>query len=339
LGAIGRLKFVFATAGGIVMKNVVAFLVVVLSAVLVAPARAQSYPIKPVRIIVPFLPGDAADILARLIGQKISERLGQQVIVENRSGAAGQLGLELTAHAASDGYTITVGQGGNTVVAAHTYKKLAYDPVKDFAPVALLVWNGLVLVVHPSAPFRNARDLINYAKANPSKLAFASNGEGAFVHLSFELFRLQAGFTYLHVPYKSMVLGLTELMGGQVDMAMPTFASVSPYVRSGKLRLLGTTNPTRVPQLAEFPALAETIPGYESRGWFGFLAPVATPREIVVRLNLEINRAMELPDLREKIMALGFTIDTGSPEHFETTIRNDYAKYGKLVRDIGLQPQ
>jgi len=321
------------------MKNVVVFVVFVLSAVLAAPASAQTYPARPVRIIVPFLPGDAADILARLIGQKIAERLGQQVIVDNRSGAAGQLGLELTARAAPDGYTLTVGQGGNTVVAAHTYKKLAYDPVKDFAPVALLVWNGLVLVVHPSAPFKNARELINYAKAHPGKLSFASNGEGAFVHLSFELFRLQAGFTYLHVPYKSMVLGLTELMGGQVDMSMPTFASVSPYVRAGKLRLLGTTNPTRVPQLAEFPTLAETLPSYESRGWFGFLAPAATPREIVALLNQEINRAMDLPEVREKILALGFTIDTGPPEHFATTIRNDYAKYGKLVREIGLQPQ
>ena len=327
------------TLKGIVMKTVTISLAIMFFLVLVWPAQSQPYPNKPIRIIVPFPAGDAADTLARLVGQKLAERLGQQVIVDNRAGAAGQLGLDLAAHAAPDGYTITLGQGGNLVVAPHTYKKLAYDPIKDFAPVALLVANGLVLAVHPSAPFRNVQDLITYAKANPGRLTFASNGEGAFVHLAFELLRLQAGFTYLHVPYKSGVGGLVDLVGGQVDSSMTTLATIAPFARSGKLRLLGTTNPKRLAQFADLPTIAETVPGYELRGWFGLLAPVAAPREVVVLLNQEINRAMELSDVREKVIASGWDIDTGPPEHFVTTLRNDYAKFGKLVRDIGFQPQ
>src|SRR5450759_4526736 len=225
------------------MKTVEILLAVVSSLAFIGSAQPQTYPNRPIRIIVPFPAGDAADILARLVGQKLTAHLGQQVIVDNRAGAAGQLGLDLAARAAPDGYTITVGQGGNLVIAPHTYRKLAYDPLKDFAPVALLVANGLVLVVHPSAPFKNVKDLISYAKANPDKLTFASNGEGGFVHLSFELLRVQAGFTYLHVPYKGGAPSLTDLMGGQVDASMPTLASVAAYVRSGKLRMLGTTNP------------------------------------------------------------------------------------------------
>ncbi len=321
------------------MNNCRKLLAFVWAALTMTTAIAGEYPERPIRIIVPFPAGDAADILARLVGQKLTAHLGQQVIVDNRAGAAGQLGLDLAARAAPDGYTITVGQGGNLVIAPHTYRKLAYDPLKDFAPVALLVANGLVLVVHPSAPFKNVKDLISYAKANPDKLTFASNGEGGFVHLSFELLRVQAGFTYLHVPYKGGAPSLTDLMGGQVDASMPTLASVAAHVRSGKLRMLGTTNPMRLPQFADVPTIAETVPGYESRGWFGFVAPAAVPREVIVLLNQEINRAMGLADVREKIITAGFAIDTGTPEYFAATIKNDYAKYGKLVRDIGLQPQ
>jgi tripartite-type tricarboxylate transporter receptor subunit TctC len=319
------------------MKLIVAALIGALSVSL--PAYGQTYPNRAIRIIVPFLPGDAADILARLIGPRITERLGQQVIVDNRAGAAGQLGLGLAAHAAPDGYTLTLGQGGNLVVAPHTYRKLPYDPLKDFAPVALLVSNGLVLVVNPSTPFKNVADMIAYAKANPGKLSFASNGEGAFVHLSFELLRLHAGFTYLHVPYKSAVLGVSDVISGQVDSAMLTYASASPYIRAGKLRLLGTTNPARIPQLPDVPAIAETVPGYESRGWFGVLAPAGVPREVVESLNGAINYGMGIAEVKDRVTTLGFDVDIGPPEYFATTLKNDYAKFGKLVQAIGLQPQ
>jgi len=299
----------------------------------------QKYPTKPIRVIVPAQPGSTCDTLSRLIGQKVGERLGQSVLVDNRPGASGMLGLELAAKAPPDGYSIACGQGGNLVIVAHTYKKLPYDPLKDFAPVALMATNYMALVVHPSAPFKSVKDLVAYAKANPGQLSFASNGEGAFIHLTTEQFRTQAGFTYLHVPYKGIAQYTTELMGGRVDAAFSAFTSLLPYVRSGKLRLLAIAKATRAANYPDFPTVAETIPGFVAGGWFGFVAPAATPRETVSLLNREINRAMGLPDVREKMVAYGLDIVTEAPEFFGETIRSDYAKYGKLVREIGLQPQ
>src|SRR5262245_39946131 len=321
------------------MKAIRALLAAAVSLTVVLPVASQPYPSKPIRLIVPFPPGDAADILARLVGQKLAARLGQPVVVDNRAGAAGQLGLDVGARAASDGYTITLGQGGNLVIAPHAYKKLAYDPLKDFAPVALLVKNGIVLVVNPSTSFKSVTDVITFAKANPGKFTFASNGEGGFVHLAFEMLRIQASFSYLHVPYKGGGQALTEVLGGQVDGTMVTAAVAMPHYRSGKLRVLGTTNPGRMSQLPEVAAIAEALPGYELRGWFGIVAPATVARETVAILNREINFAMRIPDVEEKITSMGFDIATGTPELFAETIKTDYARFGKLTRDIGLQPQ
>jgi tripartite-type tricarboxylate transporter receptor subunit TctC len=301
-------------------------------------AGAQQYPSKPIRIVIPFPPGNTLDIMARLIGPKITERLGQNVIVENRAGASGQLGMEFGARAAPDGYTLVGGQGGNMVVAPHTYKKLPYDPLKDFVPIALSTTNFLALVVHPSVPFRSVRDLITYAKANPNKVTFASNGEGGFPHMTIELFRVMGGFTYVHVPYKGSAQIATDLIGGHIDAAIDGITGLTPHIRSGKLRLLAITNPTRVPEF-DAPTIAETLPGYDSRGWFGFLAPTGTPREIVTLLNQEINRAMLLPDVKEKLNSAGLIIVAEPPEFFGAAIKSDFAKYGKLIRDIGFQPQ
>lgn len=304
----------------------------------ICAASAQSYPAKPIRIIIPFPPGNTMDIMARLIGPKITERLGQNVIVENRAGASGQLGLEFAARAAPDGYTLVGGQGGNLVVAPHTYKKIPYDSFKDFAPVALSTTNYLALVVHPSVPFRAVRDLLTYARANPSRVTFASNGEGGFPHMTIELFRVMGGFTYIHVPYKGSAQIATDLIGGHVDAAIDGITGLTPHIRSGKLRLLAITNPVRVPEF-DAPAIAETLPGYDSRGWFGFLAPAGTPREIITLLNQEINRAIALPDVKEKLVSAGLILVSEPPEFFAATIKSDYAKYGKLIRDIGFQPQ
>ena len=306
---------------------------------LACAAAAQNYPAKPIRIIVPFPPGNTIDIMSRLIGPKIAERLGQNVIVDNRAGAAGQLGLELGARAAPDGYTLIAGQGGNLVVMPHTYKKLPYDPLKDFVPIALSTTNYLALVVHPSVPFKGVKDLIAYAKANPGRLTIASNGEGGFPHMTIELFRVMGGFTYLHVPYKGSSQIATELIGGQVDAAIDGITGLTPHIRSGRLRLLAVTNPTRVPQFPDAPTIAETLPGYDSRGWFGYLAPAGTPREIVTLLNREINRAIALPDVKEKLESAGLIIVAEPPEFFAETLKSDYAKYGKLIHDIGFQPQ
>jgi tripartite-type tricarboxylate transporter receptor subunit TctC len=321
------------------MRAVGIALAIVSSLGFMSGAQSQSYPARPIRVIVPFTAGDTVDILARLVGQKLTESLNQQVINDNRPGATGMLGLDLAARATPDGYTIALGQGGNLVIAPHTQRKPLYDPVKDFAAVAQLVSNGLVLVVNPSSPFKNTRDLVDYAKANPGKLTFASNGEGGFVHLSFERLRQQTGFTYTHIPYKGLAPSLTDLMSGQVMASMATLVAVGQHVKSGKLRILGTTNPTRAPQIPDIPAIAESFPGYESRGWFGFVAPAATPRTVVALLNREINKAMGMADVEDKIVAAGFTIDTGTPDYFAATIRSDYAKYGKLIRDIRLQLQ
>ena len=306
---------------------------------LVYTAAAQSYPSKPIRIIIPFPPGNTVDIMARLMGPKLTERLGQNVIVDNRAGASGQLGMELAAKAPPDGYTLVGGQGGNLVVMPHTYKKIPYDPIKDFAPIALSTTNFLALVVHPSVPFKSARDLIVYAKANPNKVTFGSNGEGGFPHMTIELFRVMGGFTYVHVPYKGSAQIATDLIGGHIDAAIDGITGLTPHIRSGKLRLLAITNPTRVPQFEGTPTIAESLPGYDSRGWFGFLAPAGTPREIVTLLNQEINRAIALPDVKEKLVSAGLIIVTEPPEFFAAAIKSDFAKYGKLIRDIGFQPQ
>jgi len=309
-------------------------------ALAVTPAvLAQSYPSRPVKVIVPFPPGDAADILSRLIGPKMAERMGQPVIVENRAGASGQIGLEVLKNAAADGYTIGVGQGGNLVVAPHTYKKLPYDPLKDFVAVAIIATNYLAVVANPGVPFKSAAEMIAWAKANPGRMTLATNGEGGFPHLAFEHLAVMGGFKFQHIPYKGAAQIITDVMGGQVQLGIGAYTSLSPHVLSGRVRLIAVTNPVRVPNKPELPIFAEAVPGYDSRGWFGYVAPAATPREIVARLNDEINRAMKLPDVSEKMIAAGLIIVTEPPEFFGDMIRSDYAKYGKLARDIGFKPQ
>lgn len=321
------------------MRCLISLPVLAITLALAPALHAQQYPAKPIRVIIPFPPGASLDTMSRLIAPKLTERLGQNIVVDNRSGAAGQLGLELAARAAPDGYTLVGGQGGNLVVQPHTYKKLPYDPFKDFEPVALSTTNFLGLVVNPSLPFKSLQDLVAYGRKNPGKLSFASNGEGGFPHMAVEMLRVQAGFTYLHVPYKGGAQIVAEIMGARVDGTILGIASLTPHIRAGRLRLLAVTSPARVELFPEVPAIAETYPGYESGGWFGYLAPARTPAKIVALLNQEINRAMTLPDVKDKLVALGLTVVAGTPESFARTLRSDYEKYGKLIRAIGLQPQ
>src|SRR3974390_1159067 len=208
---------------------------------LAGTAAAQTYPTRPVKVIVPYPPGDAADILARLIGPKVSDRLGQQMVVENRPGASGQIGMEVLKNSAADGYTIGVGQGGNLVVAPHTYKKIPYDPLKDFVPVAVIATNYLAVVANPGVPFKTAAQMIAWAKANPGKLTLATNGEGGFPHLAFENLAIMGGFTFQHIPYKGATQIATDVMGGQVQLGFGAYTSLSPHVLSGRLRLIGVT--------------------------------------------------------------------------------------------------
>jgi tripartite-type tricarboxylate transporter receptor subunit TctC len=315
------------------------FLISILFALSLSTANSQNFPNKPIRIVIPFPPANTTDIMSRLIAPKMSERLGQQVIVENRPGASGMLGLDQVAKSPADGYTIACVQGGNMVVLPHTSKNVPYDPLKDFAPIAVSTTNYLAIVANPDAPFKTVGEMVRYAKANPGRLTVATNGEGGFPHLAFEHLRTMAGITYTHVPYKGSAAIATDVMGGQVQAAIDGITGMTPHIKSGRLRILATTNKTRPALWPDTPVAGEDVPGYESGGWFGYAAPAGTPRAIVLRLNEEINRAMKSPDVSEKLAVAGLLVVTEPPEYFASLLRSDFEKYGKLVKDIGFQPQ
>ena len=302
-------------------------------------AQAQAYPSKPIRIIIPFPPGNTTDIMSRLIAPKMTDRLGQQVIVENRPGASGMLGLDYVAKSPADGYTVGCVQGGNMVVLPHTSRSIPYDPLRDFIPVAVTTTNYLGIVANVNAPFKTVGEMVAFAKANPGKLTVATNGEGGFPHLAFEHLRTLGGFKYTHVPYKGSAAIATDIIGGQVQAGIDGITGMTPHIKSGRLRLLAVTSKSRALLWPDTPAAAEDVPGYESGGWFGYAVPAGTPRDVVLKLNTEINRAMRERDVSEKLENAGLNIVTEPPEYFAEILRSDYAKYGKLVRDIGFTPQ
>lgn len=302
-------------------------------------ALAQNYPQRPVRIVVPQLPGDSCDTFARLLGHNMGERLGQTFVTDNRPGASGTIGLQITATAAPDGHTIACGQGGNMSVVPHTMKNVPYDALKDFAPIALIATNYLALVVTPNAPYKTTAEFTKYLKANPGKVTFGSNGEGAFLHMAAELFRSAVGFEYVHVPYKGVVPMAQDVMAGRVNAAFSSFTGIYPFVQSGKVRLLGIAKATRAPNYPDLPTIAETVPGFESGGWFGFVAPAKVPKSIIDTLNREANAAMKRPDVRAKLEQLGLDVWTESPEYFAKLMKSEYDKYGKVARDIKLVPK
>lgn len=300
---------------------------------------AQKYPSRSIRVIVPQTPGDPCDTFGRLLGQHMSERLGQPLVVDNRPGAGGTIGLALAAKAPADGYTFACGQGGNMSVIPHTMKDVPFDAMKDFQPVALIATNYLALVVYPGTPYKTVADFVKYLKANPGKVSFATNGEGAFMHMTTELFRSFVGFEYVHVPFKGVAPAAAEVMSGRVDAAFGSFTGMYPFVQGGRVRLLGIAKATRAPNYPDLPTIAETVPGFSSGGWFGFVAPAKVPKEIIAVLNREANAAMKLPDVRAKLEALGLEIWTESPEYLGNLMKSEYEKYGKVARDIGLVPK
>jgi tripartite-type tricarboxylate transporter receptor subunit TctC len=322
------------------MQLIVRFVsLIVVSACLWGVAFAQKYPTRSVRVVVPQLPGDSCDTIARLLGHRMTEVLGQQFVVDNRPGASGTIGLALTAKAPADGYTIACGQGGNMSVIPHTMKDVPYNALKDFQGVALVATNYLSLVVHPSTPFKTVGDLIKYLKANPGKVAFASNGEGAFIHMATEMFRSAVGFEYLHVPFKGVPQMGQELMAGRVDAAFSSFTGMYPFIVSGRVRLLGIAKETRAPNYPDFPTIAETVPGFSSGGWFGIVAPANVPKDIIAVLNREANAALKQPEIRKKLEALGLDVWNESPEYFNKLLKSEYDKYGKVAKSIGLVPK
>jgi tripartite-type tricarboxylate transporter receptor subunit TctC len=294
-----------------------------------------AYPTKPVRLVVPFPAGGTTDLLARAAAQKLSEAWGQQVIVDNRPGAAGNIGAELVAKSAPDGYTLLMGTVGTHAINTSLYAKMPYDHVKDFAPVILVAGVPNVLVVNPQLPVNSVPELIAYAKANPGKLNFASSGSGTSIHLSGELFKTMTGVQMTHVPYKGSAPALTDLMGGQVQLMFDNLPSSLAFIKAGKLRALAVTSTTRAAALPDVPTIADTVPGFEASSWFGVLAPAGAPREIVMKINGEISKWLASPDAKEKLAAQGANVAGGAPEDFAKHIQTETAKWAKVVKESG----
>jgi tripartite-type tricarboxylate transporter receptor subunit TctC len=309
-----------------------------LAAIQVVHAQAGNYPNRPIKIVIPFPPGNTTDIMTRLIAPKLQERLGQPIVVENKAGAAGVLGMDYVAKSKPDGYTIVASQGGNMVVLPHTSKNITYNPINDFTSIALSTYNYQVITANNQAPFKTLAQMIEWAKANPGRLTVASNGEGGFPHLVFEHFAKSAGITFTHVPYKGTGAIITDLIGGQVMVAVDGVSGPTPHVRSGAIRLLAITNKNRVPEWPGIQTVSETIPEWTSNGWFGYSGPAGMPKDITLKLNQEINRAINSPEISEQLKQYGLEVVSESPEYFDKVLKEDYARYGKLVKDIGYIP-
>jgi tripartite-type tricarboxylate transporter receptor subunit TctC len=318
------------------MRTAPTCLAAVLLAIVPGAAVSQAYPVKPVRMVVPFPAGGATDIVGRLIAQKLSESLGQQVIVDNRGGAGGTIGSDIAAKAAPDGYTMLVGTSSTHAIAPSLYSKLPYDPVRDFAPVTLVASATILLAVHPSVPAKNVRDLIALGKKKPNALSFASSGNGGISHLIGEHFKSVGGIQMLHVPYKGDTPALIDLVGGQVHLMFGTAVAFLPYVKAGRLNALAVTNPKRSPIVPDVPTVAESgLPGFEALQWFGIFVPAGASKDIVARLNGEIVKIVRLPDIRERMSSLGADVVGSTPEQFAAFQRADTTKWARVVKESG----
>ena len=301
-------------------------------------ARAQAYPTRPVRLIVPLAPGGATDIVARLMGQWLSEHLGQPVVIDNRPGAGGNLGTETVVNARPDGYTIHMASTTNAINAT-LYDKLTFNFIRDIAPVATISRNSLVMVVHPSIPAKTVPEFITYTKANPRKLNMASPGNGSPNHVSGELFKMMTGVEMVHVPYRSGGPALSDLLGGQVQVMFPATVSSIEYIRDGRLRALAITTATRSDALPDVPTMAEFVPAYEASNWFGICAPNGTPAEVVGKLNKEINAALADHKIKARLADLGSVPLALSPADFGKLIVEETEKWAKVVCAANIKPE
>ena len=303
-------------------------------------ALAQAWPNRPVRFLVPFAAGAGiSDIMARLVGQHLSAGLGQPVVIENRAGAGGIAGTEAAAKAAPDGYTFLM-TNVSLVTSAYLYSRLPYDPQKDFVPVTLVATSPLMLVVHPSVAARSVQELIALAKANPGRLNFGSGGVGSTPHLSVELFKSAAGIDAVHVPYKGGAPALNDLIGGQLSFMIENVPGTMPFVRGGKLRALAITSAQRSPLEPALPTMAESgVPGYEVVGWQGLFSVAGTPADIVVRLQVEVGKVLRLPEVRERLAALGAEPVGSTPGEFGAFIRTEHTRWGRVIREKGIRSE
>ena len=321
-----RRQFLHLTAGAAALSAVSHF------------AWAQAYPTRPVRLVVGFPPGGGTDITARLIGQWLSERLGQQFVIENRPGAGSNLATEGVARAAADGYTLLLASTAHAINAT-LYDRLNYNFLRDIAPVAGIIRVPNVMEVNPSLPPKSVSEFIAYAKANPGKVNYASGGNGTAQHLSGELFKMMTGVVMVHVPYRGDAPALTDLIGGQVQVMFGSIPPSVEHIRAGKLRALAVTNATRSEALPDIPTVSDFVPGYEASAWYGIGAPRNTPAEIVDKLNKEINAALSDPKIKARLADLGGTVLSGSPADFGKLIADETEKWGKVIRAANIKPE
>ncbi|WP_354681808.1 tripartite tricarboxylate transporter substrate binding protein [Cupriavidus necator] len=296
-------------------------------------AAAKDWPAQPVRVVLPYPPGGASDVTARLLSAKLSQAWGESVVIENRPGANGIIANELVAKSAADGYTVLMANLGPNAINPAVYSKLPYDPVKDFAPVILVTTVPLIIVTAANSPIKDLRQLIAMAKDKPGEITFGSAGNGASNHLAGELLNTMAGIKMAHVPYKGDVPSLTDVLGGQIHVALPTALAGMPQVKSGKLRALAVTSKKRLPSLPDVPTVDEAlgINGYEAVSWGGFMVPTGTPPVIITKMNAEFNKALQYQDIREKLLAQGAEIVGGTPESFDAFLRAELAKWKKVA--------
>lgn len=300
------------------------------------PAAAQPYPTKPIKFVVPYPPGGASDVTARILGQKLSEAYGQPVIIENRPGANGNIALDAVAKSAPDGYTIVMGNVGPNAINAGLYKTLPFDPIASFAPVTLTSTVPIVLLVNPSLPVKDAKDLVAYIKANPGKTNFASGGNGSATHLTAEMFKSMAGLDIQHVPYKGDAAAMTALMGGDVTMAFATIVAATPQIKGGRVKAIGIASKKRAGAFPDVPTISDSgLPGFESTSWGGVLAPAGTPPEIIASLHSQFVRILRMPDVAEKIAGLGADIVGSSSAEFGDYLKSEIAKWSGVIKTSG----
>ncbi|HUN67370.1 MAG TPA: tripartite tricarboxylate transporter substrate binding protein [Burkholderiales bacterium] len=316
-------------------KKWLAFAAFILAA---SSANAQTYPAKQVRMIVGFPPGGGTDVVARVISQKLTEWWGQPVTVENRAGATGTIGADVVAKSPPDGYTLIMGHVNSHAIAPNLFAKLPYDAIKDFAAVAYVGYVPNVLAVHPSVNAKSVKELVALLKSRPGQLNYASSGNGSTQHLAGEMFKQLTGTSIVHVPYKGSGDAIKDLLAGVVAMNFDTMPPVLPHIQAGKLRGLAISTPKRLPQLAEVPTFVEEgITGFDVANWYGVMAPAGTPRDIVAKLNADINKAMQVPEVRARLEAVGTQLREQSAAEFEAYMKSEVAKYAKLIKDTGIK--
>jgi len=304
------------------------------------PALGQQYPAKTIRFIAPFPPGGGVDIVARAMADKLSSRLGQSIVVENKPGAGMTIGTDLAAKSAPDGHTLLIGPIGSQAIVHHMYPKRSFDFARDFAPVARIGYGTIAFIVPQSSPARSVQDFVALAKANPGKLTFASSGTGALIHLTGEMFKQAAGIDLTHIPYKGTTQLLPDLMDGRLDMALDSLPAYLPHLKAGKVRALAVASRGRSPVLPDLPTMAEAgVPGVVSATDYALFAPAGTPKEVVTLLNREVNAVLEMPDLRDKLAAQGVEIVGGTPESVRAEFADELAKWGRVIADAKLKTE